>query len=150
MRKAIAILALGSVVGLLAAGCGGGGGPKPLSKADYVKQMTAIGKSLSTSIGTLGSVTTPSKAATALAKVQTDLRAAVKRLDAITPPADVKTAHQQLATAVSEFADELGPVITKLKAGNLSALSSVTSLKGLTDIQSAANAITKAGYKISG
>jgi hypothetical protein len=151
MRNAIAMLTLGVMVGLLAGGCGGGGGgSKPLSKTDYVKQMTAIGKSLSTSISTLSSVTTAAKAATALAKVQTDLRDAVKQLDAITPPDDVKTAHEQLSTAVREFADELGPVVTKLKKGNLAALSSVTTLKGLTDIQTAANAITKAGYKISG
>ncbi len=152
MRKAIAMLTLSAVVGLLAAGCGGGGGggAKPLSKADYVKQMTAIGKSLSTSIGKLGSATTAATAATALTKVQSDLRAAVNQLDAITPPDAAKTAHEQLATAVTEFADELDPVITKLKAGNLAALSSVTTLKGLTDIQAAANAITKAGYKIAG
>ena len=150
MKRVIGLLALGAMVASMVAGCGGGGGAKPLSKADYVAQMTAIGKSLSTSLNTMGSATDAKTAATSLVKVQTDLRAAVKKLDAITPPSDVKTAHEQLSKAVGEFADELGPVITKLKAGNLKALSSVTTLKGITDIQTAANAITKAGYKIGG
>lgn len=149
MRRAIALLGVVGMAALLVTGCGSSG-PKPLSKADYVKQMTVIGKTLSTSLNTLGSATTAKSAATSLAKVQTDIRAAVTKLDAITPPKDVKDAHEQLSKAVAEFADELGPVITKLKAGNLQALQSVTTLKGLTDIQTAAAAITKAGYSIGG
>jgi hypothetical protein len=147
MKKVVAVLLVGLAVGLLA-GCGGGS--KPLSKPEYIKQMTTIGKGLSASISTLGSASTPATAAVALAKVQVDLRNAAKQLDSITPPKDVKDQHDQLTTAVNEFADELSPVITKLKAGNLAALGSVTTLKGLTDIQSAANAITNKGYKISG
>jgi hypothetical protein len=147
-RIVLAVITLGAAVGLLA-GCGGGGGSKPLSKADYNKQMTAIGKTLSDAITELGTVTTAAAAATELAKVQVDLRSAVKQVGTMTPPANVKAQTQQLAAAVSEFASELGPVIAKLKAGNLQALSSVTSLKGLKDIQTAAAAITKAGYTIS-
>jgi hypothetical protein len=149
MRRVIAVLAIGAAVALLGVGCGGSGS-KALSKKDYVTQMTAIGKGLSTSLSTLGSATTAKTAATGLAQVQVDLRKAVKQIDAITPPDDVKTAHEQLAKAVGEFADELSPVITKLKKGNLQALTSVTTLKGVKDIQTAAAAITKAGYKIGG
>ena len=151
MKRVIAVLTLGAAVALLGVGCGGGGSKaKALSKTDYVTQMTAIGKGLSTSLNTLGSATTAKTAAAGLAKVQIDLRDAVKKIDAITPPDNVKTAHEQLSKAVSEFADELDPVIVKLKGGNVSALTSITTLKGLKDIQAAAAAITKAGYKIGG
>jgi hypothetical protein len=37
-----------------------------------------------------------------------------------------------------------------LNSVNLSALGSVTTLQALKDLQTAANAITKAGYKING
>ena len=149
MRRVNALLTLGAAVALLGVGCGGGGS-KALSKTDYVAQMTAIGKGLSTSLSTLGTATTAKTAAAGLAKVQVDLRAAVKKIDAIKPPDNVKTAHEQLSKAVSEFADELDPIIVKLKAGNVQALTSITTLKGLKDIQTAAAAITKAGYKIGG
>ena len=69
---------------------------------------------------------------------------------AIMPPVNVKAAHRQLATAVKEFADELSPLVTKLKAGSMHAVAPITSLKGLTDILTAVNVITAAGYKIRG
>ena len=74
----------------------------------------------------------------------------MKKLEDITPPDNVKTAHEKLTKAVGEFADELDPIIDKLNDGNLAALGSVTTLKGFTDIQSAATAIGKAGYNING
>jgi hypothetical protein len=155
MRWGTALLTLVGAVALLA-GCGGGGGgsggggAKPLAKADYVRQMAAIGKGLSTSLNALSSATTAKTAATELAQAQVALRAAVKKLDAIVPPSDITVQHGKLAAAVGEFADELDPVIAKLKKGNMSALAGVTSLKGLTGIRTASSAITKAGYKIGG
>lgn len=159
-------LAVGAATLLLAAGCGGGGGggttgstaattttttsSQALSKADYVKQMKVIGQSLSTSLNTLGAATTAAKAATALQKVQTDLRAAADKLAAITPPDAIKTQHGQLVKAVRDFADELGPVIKNLQAGKMTALASVPTLKGLTEIQTASTAISNKGYKIGG
>ena len=168
--------AVGAAVLLLAAGCGGGGGgttgaqtttstttttttaatttttasgPAP-SKAEYVSQMKVIGQSLSTSLNTLGAAKTAATAATALAKVQTDLRSAADKLAAITPPDAIKTQHGQLVKAVRDFADELDPVIKSLRAGTMTALASVPTLKGLTEIQTASNAISNKGYKIGG
>ncbi len=109
-----------------------------------------IGQSLSTSLNTLGAATTAAKAATALAKVQTDLRSAGDKLEAITPPDPIKTQHAQLVKAVRDFADELDPVITQLKAGKMTALQTVPTLKGLTEIQTASTAISNRGYKIGG
>jgi hypothetical protein len=68
----------------------------------------------------------------------------------ISPPADIKDAHENLTQAVSDFADQLGPIIDKLNSGDLSALAAVTTLKGFRDLQTAAGQITKAGYKING
>jgi hypothetical protein len=162
-KRFLPMLALWAASMLLAAGCGGGGGgttgaspittvasSPPLAKADYVKQMKVIGQSLSTSLNSLGKATTAPKAAKALAKVQVDLRAAADKIEAITPADAIKTPHANLVKAVRDFADELTPVITKLKAGNMAALSTVPTLKGLTEIQTASTAIANRGYKIGG
>jgi hypothetical protein len=173
-KRTVGLLAIAAAV-VLAAGCGGGGGSKetsgtataatatltttqattaataaPLGKSAYVKQMKAIGRSLSSSLASLGTATTASAAATALEAVQAELRKAADRIDAITPPASIKAEHAQLEQAVRDFAEELGPVIAKLKAGTMSALSTVPTLKGLQEIQAASSAIASKGYKIGG
>src|SRR4051794_8734392 len=165
-KRALAV-ALVAVLVLFAAACGGKKSGSsttasgtteatttvaaaPLAKAAYVTRMKAIGQSLSTSLNTLGSATTAKKAATALAQVQKDLNAAAGRLEAIAPPVTVKAQHAQLAKAVRDFADELTPVITKLNAGNMQALSTVPTLKGLVEIQNASTAISNKGFKIGG
>ena len=152
MRRALGIVLLGALVAALAAGCGGGGGgSKPLDKADYVKQMQSIGRDLSTSLNALGGVaTSPAKTATALTSVQTQLRAAADKIDAITPPTDIAAQHKKLADAVREFADELTPLIKKAKGGDKNTLNGLTSLKGVTDIGTASQAISSKGYKIGG
>ena len=68
----------------------------------------------------------------------------------MTPPADVEDQHEKLTAAVGEFADELDPVIEKLKAGNLAALQTVGQMPALKKIGTATAAIAAAGYKISG
>jgi hypothetical protein len=172
-KTVFSVLAAGTASALLAAGCGGGGGSKssapttagtttaaeatttaanstPLAKGVYVTRMKAIGRSLSTSLNSLGAATTATKAASALEAVQTDLRNAAERIEALEPPAAIKAQHDQLAKAVRDFADELDPVITKLKGGNMQALSTVPTLKGLREIQTASTQIASKGYKIGG
>ena len=153
MRRAIGLLALGGVVALLAAGCGGGGsgGAKPMDKADYVKQMQAIGKSLSDALGGLGAATASSKkAAEAVTRIQTDLNQAADKIDAMNPPTEIAAEQKKLGDAVREFAKELDPVIKQLQAGKLGALQSLANLKGISDIQNTSNAIVNKGYKIGG
>jgi hypothetical protein len=150
-KRTGALLAIAAAAILLAAGCGGGGGGgTPLSKQDYVKRMTTIGRSLSTSLSSVQSAKTATKAATALSSVQSDLRTAADRLDSINPPEAIKSQHASLVKAVRDFADELDPVIAKLKNGDLTALASVPTLKGVTEIQDASSAITSKGYNIAG
>ena len=157
-KRTLGLLAIGAAA-LLLAGCGSSKKSSnettttvaaPLTKAAYVTQMKAIGTSLSTSLNGLSSATTAPKAAIALTKVQSDLRAAADKIDAITPPDAVKAQHDQLAKAVNDFADELDPVIASLKKGSLAALSTVPTLKGLTEIQAASTAIASKGYQIGG
>jgi hypothetical protein len=167
--RSFALLPLGAAALLLAAGCGGGSKSSaptttttaaatttapsqtaPLGKAAYVSKMRAIGRSLNSSLNSLSSATTADAAATALEAVQTDLRTAADKIEAITPPDAIKAQHAQLEKAVRDFADELGPIVTKLKAGQMTALSQVATLKGVQEIQSASTAIASKGYKIGG
>jgi hypothetical protein len=150
MKRVIALLALAGAVALVAAGCGGGGGSTPLSKADYEKQMGAIGKTLTASLNTVGTSSSAAMAVTTLKKLQTDLLKAADDMEAITPPDKVKAEHAQLASGVREFGKELDPIITKLEGGNLQALVGVQSLAALATIQKASTAITKKGYRIGG
>jgi hypothetical protein len=170
--KRLAALLAAAALLLLAAGCGGGGkssaggttegttteaaatttaaAATPLPKGQYVNRMQTIGRSLSKSLSSLGAATTAARAAVALTAVQTDLRKAADRIESITPPAPIKTQHAQLAKAVRDFADELDPVIAKLKTGAMTALQTVPNLKGLQEIQTASTAIANKGYKIGG
>jgi hypothetical protein len=169
--KRLAAPAMTAALFLLAAGCGGGSkssnetteatttkaaatttaaAATPLPKKMYVNKMKAIGQSLSTSLSALNGATTAANAAVALTAVQTDLRKAAARIEAITPPEPIKTQHAQLAKAVRDFADEMSPVIAKLKAGQFGALQSVATLKGLQEIETASTAIATKGYKIGG
>ena len=149
MGRAVGVLAILGAISLLLGGCGGSSEP-PLSKGDYVKQMTVIGHQLSTSINSVATVTDAKSAATALGNVQTDLRKAADQMDAISPPTEIKDQHDALTKAVNDFADQLDPIIEKLNNGNLSALATLTTLKAFKELQTAAQQITKAGYKING
>jgi len=166
--KVLRLLAFLAALALLAAGCGksGGGGTTEsaatteatttasaapqLGKSEYVAQMQEIGQSLSAALSNFGSATTAATAAVALARVQDQLRSAADRLAGINAPGAISVQHGQLVKAVRDFADELGPVIAKLKKGDLTALQAVPTLKGLTEIQSASTAITNKGFAIGG
>jgi soluble cytochrome b562 len=148
MNRVIALLALVGASALLVSGCGGGGGSKPLSKAEYQTQMRTIGDALGNSLNSLGTASSATKAVTAVKKVQTDLRDAADDMADISPPEAVEKEHGDLVAGVREFADELDPIIEKLDKGNLQALQSVASVKALPKIQNAANAINKKGFKI--
>jgi transposase len=83
-----------------------------------------------------------------LTTLQTRLRSTADRLAAINPPEDIKAEHERLVAAMHEFADELDPVIAEVRRGKLAPIATVTSLKGVAEIQAAALAIAKQGYVI--
>jgi len=128
----------------------GGGGARPLAKAAYDKQMTAIGKSLGSAFKPVAAAKTAHTAEVALVKVEAKLVAVETELDAITPPTAVKTDQAHLVTAIEELDGELDPVIAKLKTGDLKAINAIDSLKGIKDLTAAVEAIGAAGYNIGG
>lgn len=137
-----------AAVVLLAGGCGGHSSP-PLTKTEYVKQVVKVRQGIEASLGTLTTLSGAPAAAVAVGKVQEDMRTAAKQLGEISPPTAIKAEHEKLTTGVSDFADELDPVIAKLKKGDLQALAALPNLHGFLEVRAAAIAITKAGYPIS-
>ncbi len=167
MRRTATICAGLLVLGALAAGCGGGSttttatttgavtttaatGPKALTKAQYTSQLAAIGLGIYSSLSTISSVKTKAQAVTTLTRVREDMTTAVAALDAITPPANVRTQHAAFEHAVRDFAAELGPLIAKVRSTGLAAIEKAPAPKGITEIQTAAAAFASAGYSING
>jgi hypothetical protein len=146
-RRLVAITGLCVLAAALLTGCGSS--PKPLSKSAYDARMVTIGRGLANDLNPLAAASSAHAAQLALGVLQRELGDADKQLSAITPPLAVKADQARLVAAVASFAAELGPVIAKLAAGDLSSLATVYSLKGLLEIQAAARAITGAGYKIN-
>jgi len=156
MNRLPKLLALGACLALLAGGCGGSNSNSresksnvPLTKAEYVKEMDTIAKGLNESISSLGSPTNAKSAATALSKVQDDVRGTVEQLKAIRPPSNIRSAHRAMTRATADFAVELGPIISKLEKGDLASLSRVTTLKAFKELQAAATRLSKSGYQIA-
>jgi len=156
MRRIVGGLVLTALLVAVATGCGGGGGgggttsgSAPLSKIAYEQQMQTIEKNLSNTVdGLVSATSSPAAAAKALTKVQQVLRSGAKQIAAMNPPADIASDQKQLASAANEFADEIGPVIAKVKGGNLAAIDSLLTLKGYKDLDAAINAITAKAYKL--
>ena len=124
-------------------------GATPLSKAQYRKQVTLIGKTFGTDVGLVSAATSVPAAALALTRLRNQLAVIDKQLNGITPPTAIKADNTRLVNAIREFENELGPVIAKLKSGAIKTLSSIpSSFKGQGDIASAVAAINKAGYNI--
>jgi hypothetical protein len=165
MRRTPALIAVCASLGLVAAGCGGSGksantgtattttattaAATPLTKAQYDRAMTAIGRSLAASMDSVSTAKSAKQAAADYKKVQARFRLAQKQLLAITPPPKVKAAHARLAKAVGDFADQLKPVIAKLAAGHIEAIGAIATLPAFKQLQAAAGEIVKAGYKIN-
>ena len=98
------------------AGCGSKSRRAPLTKAEYVKQMKAIGTELEHLAEHARAADDPEdgRRGAGGGAVRPPRRPRSK-LEAITPPENVQTQHAKLVEAVDEFADELDPVIKKLR-----------------------------------
>ena len=159
---------------LLASACGGGGKQAattpptttaaaapattttpaaPLGRAAYDAQMRAIGRSVTSSINAVSTLTSTATAADALTKLQEHLRSAADTLAGMSPPRAIKTRHAALVKAVRDYANELDAVIAKLKGGTLKAAAvpaAIVALPGVGEIVNASSAIVSAGYSIGG
>jgi hypothetical protein len=129
------------------------------SKSQYVKQMSPVGKTLTAALTSLQTVTGMSltypppptaarRAGTILAKTESNLQLASKQLATITAPAGAAAQHAQLMKGATEFAVELKPIITKLKAGYLVAASGLLSLRGAVLVSDALTTLNRNGYRI--
>lgn len=117
--------------------------------------MRRLGSTLSASIATIANAdskpnTSPKTVAGNLAKVQRALRHAAAVLATIQPPARVRADHALLVKGVREYASELSGVIERLKGGQVVALKTIPTLRGVRDMQRASYAIVQKGYAIVG
>ncbi len=84
-----------------------------------------------------------------LRTAQKQLRSAAASLEKITPPARIRTLHEQLIHGVQEYATELDAMIAHVEKGGGASISTVLpTLKGVKDMRAASDAITKKGYVI--
>lgn len=109
MRRVLCLLLLVVVPSLVSA-CGGDDQPAPGTKSGYIAQVQAVGGQIQASLAGIsdragtGDVTIASYGAE-LDKSVAALDAAVKRLDAIAPPANARAAHDKLVEGCRELAD---------------------------------------------
>jgi hypothetical protein len=137
---------LALVVVALLAGCGGGG--QRHADPSYVSKVDAVANGLDSVTNDLYTPTDPSSAAAELTTVQAALRKAAGQLEAITPPSAVRADHDRLVKAFGELASGVGPLIAKLKSGNIGSTGDPLSFKGVADARAAIAALGAAGYKV--
>jgi hypothetical protein len=131
---------------------------QPVTKAVYDKQLSALGKqfaddlnvALTQAPGTQSGSTYARNAQRRITKLQRQLGAMDRTLLAIPPPASIRSRHARLVAAVREVEAELTPIIAALRKGDAAPLGSISTLKGLKDVESAVKAIDAAGYPIGG
>ena len=151
MPRALVLLV---ALGLLAAGCGGGGGndeaSKPLTKAQYQAKLqqlsNEIGAELRQSVGTS---TTLKKSD--VPKLQQSLRSFSDKVEALNPPAAVADLHTRLVAAMRGFADDLPSLVTTLdKAKDPSAaIAALFGAKPIQELIQLQQAFKDKGYDIS-
>jgi hypothetical protein len=153
MRRAALLLTV-----LLLAACGGGGGGgdtrasqpvgPPLTKAQYESQLQAIGKDISSRLGsTLSSTKKNSKKA--VDQGVRGLRRFADELAKINPPPEIAQLHRDLIAGTREFADELPDLIARLDKTNEAseALTIVFSSKSFQKLAKVQQELKKRGYK---
>ena len=153
--KHLAVLILAVALGAVAAGCGGGGGGSS-SKADYQKQMQALGQELSSSFSNLGNTKpTDVKGSVALLnKLGDALDTAGDKLDEIDAPSDAADAHQKLVDGAHQAADEFRDMAKKLEGAKLADVPQLlsqlnpSSLPGFQKLQEAVKELQAKGYQL--
>jgi hypothetical protein len=107
MRRPAALLAL--VLALAAGGCGGGSGSKAADA--YVKEVNAAQNGLAHRFdqlqGAAEATSTPAQDRRTLRAYEAAVAAAVTRLRAADPPADVRTLHQQFVGEIAAYGTEV-------------------------------------------
>src|SRR5262245_8960489 len=149
--------------------CGGGNGspaatngataspstrPSPgIDATGYERRMQALGQKLRVCLVTRGQGNvnaTPQQAGANIARVQARMRKALAKLRAMNPPPAIRGQHERLIAAVREYARDLDEIIARLRAGDRNALAEIPRLPGIRHMAEATEAITRAGYDITG
>jgi hypothetical protein len=146
-HRSIALLLL--LVALVAAGCGGddSGDKKTTSKQQYGTELAQAGKTLQSTFAdiadqTTGANTSSKEIGSRLQKGADALDGAVAKFAAITPPADLKSAHDKLVAGLREVAqvfhkgaDAAAKSDTKALSTALQGLSTGDGVKKITEAQ---------------
>jgi hypothetical protein len=148
MTRLIALLALVAALVAVASGCGGENGS--MSKADYEEEMGVIAQGLTDALSKVGAATTVKTTVAALRELKAEFAAAADEMDAITPPEDIEADHEELASGVREFGQELDPIIRRVENGNRFAVAGVQALPSLAKIVGASADIADKGYELGG
>jgi hypothetical protein len=149
-------LAAGAVVlGLVVAGCGGGG----TDKNDYVKHVNQAIASLQKSLTDVGGAVNASgsgdvsAAADVLDRGGTAMDKAASDFDGLTPPADAKDANAKIVDGLHKLAGSFHDMADQARAKDLQgltkSLSAFQSSQGAQEIQQAQDDLAQAGYKIA-
>lgn len=158
MKRNAGSLALAALVlGLLAAGCGGGSGDAArgdrLSKADYLTKVQAVGTKMSDTMDELGSAASDPKAgAKQFEALGAALKDAADELAALNPPEDVQSAHEKFADGISMLGDDIAKAGSELKGDDVGAamtmMADLASSEAMKKIQEAADELEQAGYNV--
>ncbi|WP_445147675.1 hypothetical protein [Baekduia sp. Peel2402] len=108
MRRLVSLLLV--AVALVVAACGGDDKPAAGTKSGYVAQVQEVGGQIQTALANISdragtAKVTVASYGTELDKSVAALDAAVKELDAITPPANAEAAHDKLVDGCRQLAD---------------------------------------------
>jgi hypothetical protein len=151
-HRGLATLAA-AMIGLVAAGCGSGGGGDRISKAQYEQHFRSDSQAISEGIKPL--TTKPSS----LKQLSDELKVGEKRLheaaddlDSIKPPKDIEKDNDTIVKGLDKFADELESFRKAAEKQDVKLLQQTfAELQGshaLVNVRDATEDMKKKGYKL--
>ena len=154
IRIVVATLALG----LAAAGCGGDGGGQRLTKEEYQQEVRQVGDTLTKSAEGLSGAFSQSdpesldQVAGEVEELQNAMNQAADDLEAMNPPEDAESAHDDLVDGIRGFSDEIGQVADAAREGNLQELQSFSESfsdsESVKKIEQATQELQSKGYTL--
>jgi hypothetical protein len=153
VRRLVLFIALA----LVASSCGGGGGSKPLSKAEFEARLGSIfreaqGKTLPAVMAV--SPADPKQAVRRLKQAERSLHDAAAKLAAMKPPANAAGATSQLAAAMKRIADRVTAARKDAEEGDFARLErfklQIGSDPAVARVRDAVVQLVNLGYNVAG